>query len=111
MPGEDISRVTAGADHAGAEPVTLPPLDDSVTDPVTARFCTETGHVCPACPQHVRNLAATAHNALGAVEAALAGTGGWDRAHRKMGGLRRSLETFREISDGHFAAMEEWRRP
>jgi hypothetical protein len=90
---------------------TLPPLQAGVTDPVTARMCAETGHSCIACPQDVRNLAATAHNALGAVLAAMDGHGGWDRAQRKLASLSRALETFKVASDAHFAALEEWRRP
>ena len=77
----------------------LPPLAAEVTDPVTAQMCTETGHSCIACPQDVRNLAATAHNAHGAVIAALKGHGGWDRARRKLASLERALETFKQASD------------
>jgi hypothetical protein len=116
VPGVQVQgarRLAAGAHQQGdgeAALSTLPPLAADVTDQVTARFCTETGHSCPACPQDARSLHATAHNALGAVEAALAGHGGWDRAYRKMGELKRALETFKGISDGHFAAMEAWRR-
>ncbi len=97
---------TKGDDRAA-----LPPLPAGVTDPATAQMCTETGHSCPACPQDVRNLAATAHNAHGAVIAAMEGHGGWDRAARKLAGLRRALDKFAEVSDGHFAALEAWRRP
>ena len=89
---------------------TLPPLPAGVTDPTTAQMCTETGHSCIACPQDVRNLAATAHNAHGAVVAALAGHGGWDRAQRKLAGLKNALEKFQQASDAHFAALNEWRR-
>jgi len=89
----------------------LPPLQAEVTDPTTAQMCQETGHSCIACPQDVRNLAATAHNALGAVIAALEGHGGWDRAQRKLASLSRALETFNVASEAHFAALEAWRRP
>jgi len=89
----------------------LPPLDAEVTDPATAQMCTETGHSCIACPQDVRNLAATAHNAHGAVLAALNGGGSWERAHRKLAGLKNALEKFGQASDAHFAALNEWRRP
>ena len=89
----------------------LPPLPAEVTDPATAQMCAETGHSCIACPQDARNLAATAHNAHGAVIAALAGNGSWDRAHRKLAGLKRALEKFGQASDTHFAALNEWRKP
>ena len=94
-----------------ADPTALPPLAASVTDPVTARMCAETGHSCIACPQDVRNLAATAHNAHGAVLAAIGGHGSWERAVRKLASLKNALEAFRAASDAHFAALEEWRRP
>ena len=90
---------------------TLPPLPAGVTDPATAQMCTETGHSCIACPQDVRNLAATAHNAHGAVIAALNGGGSWARAHRKLASLKNALEDFAMASDMHFAALNEWRRP
>jgi len=89
----------------------LPPLNAAVTDPVTARFCTETGHCCPACPADVRNLAATAHNAHGAVTAALSEMGDWGRARVKLDDLKRALVTFEQASTAHFDAMEAWRRP
>ena len=91
---------------------TLPPLPADVTDPSTAQMCTETGHSCVACPQDVRNLYAQAHNAHGAVTAALEGTGSWERGRRKLGELGRAVEQMREHVEGeHFAALEEWRRP
>ena len=89
----------------------LPALPAEVTDPSTAQMCTETGHSCIACPQDVRNLAATAHNAHGAVVAALNGGGSWERVHRKLASLKNALEKFQQASDGHFAALEAWRRP
>jgi len=89
----------------------LPPLPAEVTDPITAQMCTEAGHSCIACPQDVRNLAATAHNALGAVKAAMGGSGSWERATRKLGSLERALETFNGASEAHFAALDEWRKP
>lgn len=89
----------------------LPPLPAEVTDQVTAQMCQETGHSCPACPLAVRSLAAAAHNAHGAVTAALEGHGGWDRARRKLGYLRDSLDRFQEAMDGHMAALEAWKRP
>lgn len=90
---------------------TLPPLKAKVTDPTTAQMCQETGHSCPACPEDARDLGATAHNALGAVRAALAGTGSWERARRKLASLERSLETWQASVDEHFAALNGWRRP
>jgi hypothetical protein len=86
-------------------------LPDSDTDPATARMCHETGHVCPACPSDVRNLGAVAHNAAGAVRAALEGHGGWDRARRKLAELERVLEQWRPTVDAHFEVLETWRRP
>jgi len=99
-----------GATEAAA-PAGLPSLPASVTDPVTARMCAETGHSCIACPQAARNLGATAHNALGAVRAALDGTGSWERAGRKLGSLGRALEQWQAALDEHFAALEAWRKP
>jgi hypothetical protein len=90
---------------------TLPPLPAEVTDPVTAQMCAETGHSCIACPQDARNLAATAHNAHGAVNAALRGDGSWERADRKLASLKNALEKFGQASDAHFAALNEWRKP
>jgi hypothetical protein len=90
---------------------TLPPLPAEVTDQVTAQMCTETGHSCIACPGDVRNLGATAHNALGAVRAALIGSGSWERADRKLGELERALAQYQHPLDAHFAAMSIWRRP
>ena len=85
----------------------LPPLPASVTDPSTARMCTETGHICIACPQDVRNLFAVAHNAHGAVTAALDGTGSWEHAGRKLAELKRAIDGFREVVEGeHFEAMQ-----
>ena len=89
----------------------LPPLQADVTDQITAQMCAETGHSCIACPVDVRNLAATAHNAHGAVKAALEGTGSWGRAARKLGSLERALATFKESSDSHFEALRNWERP
>lgn len=90
---------------------TLPPLKADVTDPTTARMCQETGHSCPACPERARDLGATAHNALGAVRAALGGTGSWERARRKLDSLQRSLEAWQASVDEHFTALNEWRDP
>jgi hypothetical protein len=83
----------------------LPPLPVDVTDPVTAAMCAETGHSCPACPTVARNLGANAHNALGAVKAALDGTGSWERARRELGDLERVLASWQAPLDGHFAAL------
>jgi hypothetical protein len=78
------------------------------TDPTTARMCAETGHDCPACPSAVRNLAATAHNAVGAWDSVLADSA---RCSRKMEELRAALAAFEPISADHFAALNAWRRP
>ena len=64
------------------------------------------GKPCPACPEEVRDLAACAHNAVGAIEAARDGHGGWERAWRKLGELKRSLERFQPIMDAHFDNKE-----
>ena len=58
---------------------------------------------CPACPVEVRNLAACAHNALGAMEAARDGHGGWESAWRELAYLKEVLEQFQPIMDAHFA--------
>ena len=89
----------------------LPPLPAEVTDPATAQMCTETGHSCIACPEDVRNLGATAHNALGAVRAARNGSGSWERAARTLGELEWALAKYQHPLDAHFAAMSIWRRP
>ena len=90
---------------------TLPPLPADVTDIITVEMCTETGHSCIACPTAARNLGATAHNALGAVRAALDGTGDWGRAGVKLADLERALGTWQESVDEHFEAMNAWQRP
>jgi hypothetical protein len=81
------------------------------TDPTTEQMRQETGHDCPACPTDVRNLAATAHNALGALTAARDGVGDWSRAWRKVEELRTALAILQLTSDAHFAALNAWRRP
>jgi len=58
---------------------------------------------CPACPILVRDLHATAHNALNAIDAALRGDGDWSRAKRKIEGLRASVKAFQPTVDAHFA--------
>lgn len=89
----------------------LPPLQAETTDQVTAQMCQETGHSCTACPTCVRNLGATARNALGAVRAALNESGSWERARRKLAELERALATHQVAVDAHFAALREWERP
>jgi hypothetical protein len=81
------------------------------TDPTTERMRQETGHDCIACPSDVRNLMATAHNALGAIDAARDGAGDWGRAFRKVEDLRGALARLRPVSDEHFEALNGWRRP
>lgn len=80
------------------------------TDPATERMCQETGHDCIACPTAVRDLMATAHNLLGALDAARRGND-WARAWRKAEALRGSLAVIQSVADEHFAALQAWRRP
>ncbi len=61
------------------------------------------GSPCIACPALVRSLHATAHNAVGAWEAAVKGHGDWQRAYRKMSELMQAVEGFQPVIDGHFA--------
>lgn len=61
------------------------------------------GKPCPACPMEVRDLAATAHNALLAVDHARNSMGDWNRAYRKLEGLRGSLSRMQSIVNKHFA--------
>jgi hypothetical protein len=92
-------------------------MEGEITDQVTAAMCAETGHSCAACPTVARNLGANAHNALGAVKAALDGTGSWERARRKLGDLERALALWQTILDAHFAALHgerpagDWEAP
>lgn len=58
---------------------------------------------CPACPVEIRSLHATAHNAIGAFEAAAKGHGNWSRAYRKMAELAQVVREFQPVVDGHFA--------
>ena len=59
--------------------------------------------LCPACPVEVRGLHATAHNAVGAFEAAAKGHGDWSRVYRKMAELAEAVGDFQPVMDGHFA--------
>lgn len=67
----------------------------------------EGGASCPACPLRVRDLYATAHNAIQAWEAAHVGTTtwerSWDRVRRKLDALQASVEAFEPIIAAHFA--------
>lgn len=82
------------------------------TDGTTERMRQETDHDCIACPSSVRNLMATAHNALGEWDAVANGnTADWSRLHRKMADLRRALDGVQPVSDAHFEALNGWRRP
>lgn len=81
------------------------------TDPTTQRMRDETGHDCIACPTRVRDLMATVHNALVQWDAVQAGQGDRFRLARKMERLRESAAQMEEISAGHFAALNAWRRP
>lgn len=82
-----------------------------LADPTTDRMRQETGHDCIACPTPVRDLMATAHNAINALDAARDGAGGWDRAWRKVNDLRASVARMEQFSDEHFVALNGWRRP
>jgi hypothetical protein len=85
----------------------------TVADPTTERMRQETGHDCIACPTRVRDLMATAHNALGEWGAITDARGvtDWTRLHRKMAELQWSLDQLELISDAHFEALDAWRRP
>lgn len=78
------------------------------TDPVTEQMRQETGHDCITCPTAVRNLMATAHNALSAWDG---GTANLVRTARKMESLREALAKVEPIAAEHFEALKAWRRP
>ena len=59
-------------------------------------------HRCIWCPTDVRNLYAVAHNAHGAVDRALTGSGSWERARHKLGELGSTLRDVRPALDAHF---------
>jgi hypothetical protein len=59
-------------------------------------------HTCSACPQEVRDLYATAHNAVGALDRG----DGADRVYRKLAELRASLDRFQSVVDQHFAELD-----
>ena len=81
------------------------------TDPTTERMRQETGHDCVVCPSDIRNLTATAHNALNAWDSARTTTPDWGRVARKMEALRDALALLQSARDEHFAALDQWRRP
>lgn len=83
----------------------------STTDPTTERMRQETGHDCIACPTAVRNLMATAHNALSQWDANHGSLPDWSRLARKMESLREALALVQRVGDEHFKALDEWRRP
>lgn len=85
-------------------------LSDS-TDGTTERMRQETGHDCVTCPTDVRNLMATAHNALGQWDANQGDLPDWPRLHRKMNALRSALATLQPVADEHFEVLNGWRRP
>jgi hypothetical protein len=58
---------------------------------------------CPACPVEVRGLYAAAHNAVGAFERAMSGTGDAERAVRKLAELRDAVAKMKPIVEAHFA--------
>ena len=84
---------------------------DPTTDPTTERMRQETGHDCIVCPDGVRNLMATAHNAVGALYAAQNGTGSWERAWRKVAALRSAEARMQSVVDEHFKALHDWQQP
>lgn len=53
---------------------------------------------CPACPWQVRDLAATAHNLLIAIDSK-----DWPRVFTKTERVRESLKRFQTVVDRHFA--------
>lgn len=108
VPGGYVSRSRACAALTGplsCRPVLTPApaTDTDVADEAAsvARDHASGDHgICPACPPVVRNLAATAHNALNAYKV----VGTMDaRLREKMGELARALKDFQPISDEHFA--------
>lgn len=84
---------------------------DEFTDSTTERMRTETGHDCLGCSTRVRNLHATASNAARQMRATLETGQDAARASRKLAELERELERWTSITEGHFAAMNDWRRP
>ena len=83
---------------------------EPTTDPTTQRMCDETGHQCIACPSDVRNIAAVLHNLVNALEAARQ-DGDFFRVWKKLRDARAAVDAWQPIVDGHFAALNAWRRP
>lgn len=81
------------------------------TDGTTERMRQEADHDCIACPTSVRNLMATAHNALAQWDANQGGLPDWSRLARKMETLRLALATVQPVADQHFEALHGWQRP
>jgi hypothetical protein len=93
-------------------PIVGPSFDaePATTDPTTQRMCDETGHHCIACPSDVRNIGAVLHNLVGALESAQQ-DGDFFRVWKKLPDARRAVDGWRLVVEGHFAAMDAWRRP
>jgi hypothetical protein len=81
------------------------------TDGTTEQMRQETGHDCITCPSNVRNLTATAHNALSQWDANQRDLPDRGRMHRKMEDLRGALVLLQPVVDDHFEALNSWRRP
>lgn len=81
------------------------------TDGTTEQMRQETGHDCIVCATNVRNLTATAHNALSQWDANQGNLPNWERMHRKMEALRGALALLQPVIDGHFETLNGWRRP
>lgn len=86
-------------------------MNEPMADPTTLRMREETGHDCIACPQAVRNLAATAHNALSQWDANQGDYRNPQRFARKMEELRHAVAKMRTVADEHFKALDDWKRP
>lgn len=86
-PSEQEGNVTS--ERVALSSVERPPFDGS--------------EPCIYCPMEVRSLHASAHNAVGAFDAAVNGSGSWSRAAKKMAELRRVVEDSTRLADAHFA--------
>jgi hypothetical protein len=75
-------------------------------DPGTERMRQETGHDCIVCPGDVRNLMATVHNLLVKLDAS-----DWSGVFRKREAVREALDKLKPISEQHFKALDDGRRP
>lgn len=75
--------------------------NDTLTTGKLRRSLSDTD--CVACPVEVRDLYATAHNAVQAADAARAGRGEWLRFYRKLEELRTSVAKMKPVVEAHFA--------